>query len=348
MAYDLMTLQNYGVPAELAAQVAALAGNYSDSFGEAFSRISLKGNRFSLRSGGSSELISTDHLTCVILADAPTDHLIWYRDKYDPTKEDVSPTAVWLYGTDAPAIVPRTVLQKNADGRYDYIRQHRTVIAIVNPQTQQLDLTPIVFDVGSMSLYGQDLVLSNNIVAYSYTGFRRWCSSQGVPPCLIFTRVIFDTRSSVPSVRFIPARNDRAPAILPQPVLGQVLQLAQSQSVKDLVKVSLIDGTENSQSAQPAPAAVAPAQPAPAQPAPVQPHESWTAPVQPAPVQQAPVQPAPAAVAPAQPAPAQPAPAQPASASVTPTDALSAAEAAAQEIQADDALMNILNAATAK
>lgn len=328
MAYDLMTLQNYGVPAELAAQVAALAGNYGDSFGEAFSRISLKGNRFSLRSGGSSELISTDHLTCVILADAPTDHLIWYRDKYDPTKEDVSPTAVWLYGKDAPAIVPRTVLQKNADGRYDYIRQHRTVIAIVNPQTQQLDLTPIVFDVGSMSLYGQDLVLSNNLVAYSYTGFRRWCSSQGIPPCLIFTRVIFDTRSSVPSVRFIPARNDRAPAILPQPVLGQVLQLAQSQSVKDLVKVSLIDGTENSQSAQPAPAQPAPVQPA--QPAPVQPV--------PAPVQSAP----------AQPAPVQSAPAQPAPASVTPTDALSAAEVAAQEIQADDALMNILNAATSK
>lgn len=328
MAYDLMTLQNYGVPAELAAQVAALAGNYGDSFGEAFSRISLKGNRFSLRSGGSSELISTDHLTCVILADAPTDHLIWYRDKYDPTKEDVSPTAVWLYGKDAPAIVPRTVLQKNADGRYDYIRQHRTVIAIVNPQTQQLDLTPIVFDVGSMSLYGQDLVLSNNLVAYSYTGFRRWCSSQGIPPCLIFTRVIFDTRSSVPSVRFIPARNDRAPAILPQPVLGQVLQLAQSQSVKDLVKVSLIDGTENSQSAQPAPAQPAPVQPA--QPAPVQPV--------PAPVQSAP----------AQPAPVQSAPVQPAPASVTPTDALSAAEVAAQEIQADDALMNILNAATSK
>ena len=323
-----MTLQNYGVPAELAAQVAALAGNYGDSFGEAFSRISLKGNRFSLRSGGSSELISTDHLTCVILADAPTDHLIWYRDKYDPTKEDVSPTAVWLYGKDAPAIVPRTVLQKNADGRYDYIRQHRTVIAIVNPQTQQLDLTPIVFDVGSMSLYGQDLVLSNNLVAYSYTGFRRWCSSQGIPPCLIFTRVIFDTRSSVPSVRFIPARNDRAPAILPQPVLGQVLQLAQSQSVKDLVKVSLIDGTENSQSAQPAPAQPAPVQPA--QPAPVQPV--------PAPVQSAP----------AQPAPVQSAPVQPAPASVTPTDALSAAEVAAQEIQADDALMNILNAATSK
>ena len=328
MAYDLMTLQNYGVPAELAAQVAALAGNYGDSFGEAFSRISLKGNRFSLRSGGSSELISTDHLTCVILADAPTDHLIWYRDKYDPTKEDVSPTAVWLYGKDAPAIVPRTVLQKNADGRYDYIRQHRTVIAIVNPQTQQLDLTPIVFDVGSMSLYGQDLVLSNNLVAYSYTGFRRWCSSQGIPPCLIFTRVIFDTRSSVPSVRFIPARNDRAPAILPQPVLGQVLQLAQSQSVKDLVKVSLIDGTENSQSAQPAPSQPAPVQPA--QPAPVQPV--------PAPVQSAP----------AQPAPVQSAPVQPAPASVTPTDALSAAEVAAQEIQADDALMNILNAATSK
>ena len=338
MAYDLMTLQNYGVPAELAAQVAALAGNYGDSFGEAFSRISLKGNRFSLRSGGSSELISTDHLTCVILADAPTDHLIWYRDKYDPTKEDVSPTAVWLYGKDAPAIVPRTVLQKNADGRYDYIRQHRTVIAIVNPQTQQLDLTPIVFDVGSMSLYGQDLVLSNNLVAYSYTGFRRWCSSQGIPPCLIFTRVIFDTRSSVPSVRFIPARNDRAPAILPQPVLGQVLQLAQSQSVKDLVKVSLIDGTENSQSAQPAPAQPAPVQPA--QPAPVQPV--------PAPVQSAPAQPAPVQSAPAQPAPVQSAPVQPAPASVTPTDALSAAEVAAQEIQADDALMNILNAATSK
>jgi len=355
MAYDLTTLQNYGVPAELAAQVAELAGNFGDSFGESFSRISLKGNRFSLRSGGASELLSADYLNCVILADAATDHCTWFRNKYDPTKEDVKPDAVWLYGQDAPAIVPRTVLQKNADGHYDYVRQHRTVIAIINPQTQQLDLTPVVFDVGSMSLYGQDLTLSNNMVAYSYTGFRRWCSAQGIPPCLIFTRVIFDTRASVPCVRFIPARNDRAPAILPQPILGQVLQLAQSQQVKDLVKVSLIDGTE--QQTQPAYAQPQPqpaynqAQPAynQAQPVYAQPQSAPAAsapqaPVPPVAPQPAP-QPAPAPVQPA-PQPTQAAP-QPA-AQQTPANALSAAEAAAQEIQADDALMSILAAATTK
>lgn len=107
MGYDLVALQNYGLPAELATEIAELQDNFGDSFGESFSRISLKGNRFSLKSGNVAEMISADKLDCVILGDAPTDHCTYYAGKYDPNQEDVKPTAVWLQG--------RTCLRSRCD-----------------------------------------------------------------------------------------------------------------------------------------------------------------------------------------------------------------------------------------
>ena len=307
MAYDLVALQNYGLPAELAQQITELQGNFGESFGDSFSRISLKGNRFSLKTGSVAEMISADKLDCVILADAPTDHCTYYAGKYDPTQEDVKPTAVWLQGQDAPLVVPPAALTKDATGRLGYSRAHRAVIAIIDPNTNQLKMEPVVFDIGSMSLYGDDIMLSDGTPAMSYSSFRRWCAKQGIPPCLVFVRVIFDMRQSVPTVRFIPGRNGSAPAILPQPILGQVIEKAKSTEVHDLLKVTLIGGTEPmSQGAaapqpQPAPVQQTVAQPQVApQPAPQ--------PVAPQPVAPQPVAPQPAPqpqVAPAPQAPVQ-------------------------------------------
>ena len=331
MAYDIVALKNLGLPANMLAEIEELKGNFGESFGESFARLSLKGSRFSLKSGQSTELLSSDYLDVVILGDAAADHCTYYAGKYDPANEDVKPTAVWLRGTDAPLVVPPAKLTKDADGRYGYSIQHRTVVAIVNPQTKQLDPNPVVFDVGSMSLYGKDIPMSNGTSAMSYSSYRRWCSAQGVPPCLLFTRVIFDTSSSVPSVRFIPARNGTAPMLLPPELLGVVLPKAKSAEVKDLLKVNLIDGTEGVGDVAPQPAP----QPAPQQHAYApQPGERILVPQE----DPQPVAPAPQPVAPA-PELQTPAPApQP----VDLGDPLAGANKVSAEIQADNQLMSIL------
>lgn len=332
MAYDIVALKNLGLPANMLAEIEELKGNFGESFGESFARLSLKGSRFSLKSGQSTELLSSDYLDVVILGDAAADHCTYYAGKYDPNNEDVKPTAVWLRGTDAPLVVPPAKLNKDADGRYGYSIQHRTVVAIVNPQTKQLDPNPVVFDVGSMSLYGKDIPMSNGTSAMSYSSYRRWCSSQGVPPCLLFTRIIFDTSSSVPSVRFIPARNGTAPMLLPPELLGVVLPKAKSAEVKDLLKVNLIDGTEGVGDAAPQP--VAPQ----VQPQPV---------VKPAPqpVAQHAYTPQPGErilVPQEDPQPVAPQPVAPAPQPVDLGDPLAGANKVSAEIQADNQLMSIL------
>ena len=63
--YDLVAIANqYSVPAEL---LENLKGNFSDSFGESFLRLSLKGFQFTVKSGGSADVINTQALNCVIL-----------------------------------------------------------------------------------------------------------------------------------------------------------------------------------------------------------------------------------------------------------------------------------------
>lgn len=341
MAYDIVALKNLGLPANMLADIEELKGNFGESFGESFARLSLKGSRFSLKSGQSTELLSSDYLDVVILGDAVADHCTYYAGKYDPANEDVKPTAVWLRGTDAPLVVPPAKLTKDADGRYGYSIQHRTVVAIVNPQTKQLDPNPVVFDVGSMSLYGKDIPMSNGTSAMSYSSYRRWCSSQGVPPCVLFTRVIFDTSSSVPSVRFIPARNGTAPMLLPPELLGVVLPKAKSAEVKDLLKVNLIDGTEGDVAPQPVAPQVQPqpvAQPQPA-PQPVAPQQHVYTP-----------QPGERILVPQEdPQPVAPQPVAPAPELQTPApqpvdlgDPLAGANKVSAEIQADNQLMSIL------
>ena len=243
--YDLTVLQQYGVTAEQAQQLAVvLSNNYGDSFGESFPRLSLKGSRFTLRNGSSEDFIANDQLDVIILGDAADDHCVYFKDKYDPTKTDVAPTAVWYMKQPAPVVVPPTVLQRGPDGRFGYVRQHRAVILIKDPLTGKYNDTPVVYDIGAMSLYGQDLPMADGSSAMGYASLRRWCSAQRILPCLFETRIIFDRRATVPCVRFIPSRNGSAPMLLTPDVLNPVLKLAASPTVKDLLQVKLIDGTE--------------------------------------------------------------------------------------------------------
>ena len=128
-----------------------------------------------------------------------------------------------------------------------------------------MNLTPIVFDVGAMSLYDKDYANSGML---SYSSYRRWCAKRNLLPCMIVTQILFDRSSSVPSVRFKPVCNqDGTPRILPQNgLIQEVFKVASSEEVKGLLKVNLIDGTETNDAdgmAQPQPQVQPQVQPQP-------------------------------------------------------------------------------------
>ena len=250
--YDLVAIANqYSVPAEL---LENLKGNFSDSFGESFLRLSLKGFQFTVKSGGSADVINTQALNCVILGEGTDDHCTYYAGSYSPEVEDVKPTAVWYRSQPAPIVVPPVALEKDKNGRLGYSIKRRVVLAIFD-EKGNLNLTPIVFDVGAMSLYDKDYANSGML---SYSSYRRWCAKRNLLPCMIVTQILFDRSSSVPSVRFKPVCNqDGTPRILPQNgLLQEVFKVASSDEVKGLLKVNIIDGTETNDAdgmAQPQP-----------------------------------------------------------------------------------------------
>ena len=240
--YDLVAIANqYSVPAEL---METLKGNFSDSFGESFSRLSLKGFQFTLKSGGTSDVINTQALNCVILGEGVDDFCTYYSGPYTPDAEDVKPDAVWYKSQPAPVVVPQVALEKDQSGRFGYSIKRRIVLAIFD-EKGNLSFTPVVFDVGAMSLYDKDYA---NAGMLSYASYRRWCAKRNLLPCMIVTQIVFDRSVSVPSVRFKPVCDqDGTPRILPQNgLLQEVFKVAGSDDVKSLLKVNLIDGSESS------------------------------------------------------------------------------------------------------
>lgn len=331
MAFDVAVLQQYGLPAELASQLATVADNFSDDFGESISRLSLKGFQFSIISGGASNVVpgSEQGLNCVIIAEGPHDFNTWYRSAYDPSAEATQPDAVWYEGSEIPAVVPPQLRSRRPDGRLNWSRKRRVLIVPMGLDGNPLNgMEPVIFDVGASSLYGQDMAGG---LGLSYAHYRAWCKQHRLAPCLIPTRIVFDRSASVPSVRFVPGCDQTGrPQLFGAQALQLILDTAKSDRVKDLVQVKLVP--EAGAVAQPAPQP----QPAPvyntmAQPAYAQP--------QPAPV----AQPAPAPVAPAPQPVTQPAPA-PVEPQIAP-DAL--LDSARKEIAGADADLNALLQAAA-
>ena len=329
MAFDVAVLQQYGLPAEFASQLATVADNFSDDFGESISRLSLKGFQFSIVSGGASNVVpgSEQGLNCVIIAEGPHDFNTWYRSAYDPSAEATQPDAVWYEGSEIPAVIPPQLRSRRPDGRLNWSRKRRVLIVPMGLDGNPLNgMEPVIFDVGASSLYGQDMAGG---LGLSYAHYRAWCKQHRLAPCLIPTRIVFDRSASVPSVRFVPGCDQTGrPQVFGAQALQLILDTAKSDRVKELVQVKLVP--EAGAAAQPAP------QPAPvyntmAQPAYAQP--------QPAPV----AQPAPASVAPAPQPVAQPAPA-PVEPQIAP-DAL--LDSARKEIAGADADLNALLQAAA-
>lgn len=256
-------------PAEL---MAALSNNFVgmyDNYGSAFRKISLRGNRFTLKDSGNSTIWQQLNLPVVILGMAHDLHCVWYKGAYNPQNEGLEPDAVWWKSQGAPSFVPSNVLSEKVDERNQYQILQRLVVALLrqDPQTGSayVDLdNPYVLDVGSMSIFDKDMA---DQMAFSFSGLARFCKAQRVLMLHFVTNLVFDAKHSVPVLKFCPANQQGQLIFLDAGTLERVYQVAAGPEVAELLQIRVT--TEARETTEALVQAVTP-QPAPVQPAPVQ------------------------------------------------------------------------------
>lgn len=229
------------LPQEMREQLAQMFAPALESFGSAFNRVSLKGNRFRLITGGSETATFSDAFTFVIVAISPEQHCVWYANAYNG-EEGVEPDAVWAQNEEPPANVPMSARVKDASGRNQYSMRRRFIVApcLMNPQGKQyIDLDNLyVWDAGGMTTFGDDVALTGGAYnkAHSFTSYMNMCKSVGLFPCAIMTTAIFDMRQSVPAARFLPVCNQQgSPIILDMDTLSRVMQKAVEPATQQML-----------------------------------------------------------------------------------------------------------------
>ena len=229
------------LPQEMRAQLAQMFAPALESFGSAFNRISLKGSRFRLITGGNETATFSDAFTFVIVAISPEQYCAWYANKYTG-EEGVEPDAVWAQNEEPPANVPMSARVKDAEGRNQYSMRRRFIVApvLTNQQGKNyVDLENLyVWDAGGMTTFGDDITLAGGSYhkAHSFSSYMNVCKSSGMFPCAIMTTAIFDSRQSVPAARFLPVCNAQGvPVVLDMNTLNQVVQKAVSPATQQLL-----------------------------------------------------------------------------------------------------------------
>lgn len=229
------------LPQEMRDQLMQMFAPALESFGSAFNRVSLKGNRFRLITGGSETATFSDAFTFVIVAISPEQHCVWYANAYNG-EEGVEPDAVWAQNEEPPANVPMSARVKDASGRNQYSMRRRFIVApcLMNPQGKQyIDLDNLyVWDAGGMTTFGDDVALTGGAYnkAHSFTSYMNMCKSVGLFPCAIMTTAIFDMRQSVPAARFLPVCNQQgSPIILDMDTLSRVMQKAVEPATQQML-----------------------------------------------------------------------------------------------------------------
>ncbi|GDI38976.1 hypothetical protein BvCmsKSNP013_03554 [Escherichia coli] len=229
------------LPQAMREQLAAAFAPALDSFGSAFNRISLKGSRFHLISGGQVTHTFNEAFTFVIVAISPEQHCVWYKNGYNG-EEGVEPDAVWAQNEEPPANVPMSARVKDASGRNQYSMRRRFIVApyMVNPQgNPYVDLDNLyVWDAGGMTTFGDDVQLGSGPYpkAHSFSTYMNMCKSSGFYPCAILTTAIFDLRQSVPVARFLPVCSQQGtPAILDMDTLQRVIEKSVDPTTQQLL-----------------------------------------------------------------------------------------------------------------
>jgi len=262
-----------------------------DDFSGTFRTISFNNQReFVFNDGGSTSIQpSNEPLWVVILGMSPHNFYKYWPTNYKAGQESKPPLAEWYSNMERPSVVPASAMVKDpTDGYTKCTPRRRLVVAIFrkNGNEVYLDLdNPYTMDVGSMTILGDDMPELN---ALSLRNLVQLCKRFNVKPCMFATRLIYDTRVQVASIRFIPAtdRQSGNMSFLDQVMLENVFRVASSPSVTELTKVKMIfPGVEQIQQVSTPAPVQAPMQSAPMQSAPMQ-----SAPMQSAPMQSAPVE----------------------------------------------------------
>lgn len=234
-----LTVQSQGglaLPLDLEHQLRETLGKSMSQYATTFRSISLRGNRFHFKDGGSTTENATPYLDAVVLQINSDRHCLYYQNKWKPG-DDTPPDAIWMEGEGFPDKLPAAARQKDAEGRNTYQINHRAIIAVKRGDEKEsyIDFeNPYVLDVSSMSLFGQDIKLPS-YTAYAFSNFIRFCQSSRAYPCMFMVRMIFDTNHSVPVLRFVVAGR------LPDHVILEAANRAVSPEVMNMLKVNTYD-----------------------------------------------------------------------------------------------------------
>lgn len=239
------------LPENMLAQYNSFAEQMTYGFQGAFNRIKVGKMDFGLVEGGVTRRVENGQVIGVCLGMAPVDYCSWYEKTYEPGQEPEIPDLVWVWSdrNQFPAALPAHLRQKknrqNQD-RWDFRIARRSVWALLqpHPSTGQFYLnieTPFIFDITSASLYGKSDTQMN---WYKWAGLIQLCNRFSQPPnficspAMFLTRIRIDPTSTVSGVvYFEPMMSNGALMYLDSNTFTQVVEVMQSQTIRDMLQV---------------------------------------------------------------------------------------------------------------
>lgn len=252
------------LPANIASQMLGNLSTSSDSFGDGFNRLSFGGRTFHLKSGSAETEWETRTIDVSLVASAPNDSRVFYREAYDAKATDATPTC-WATDGVAP---DATVDEKQSDtcdtcpmnekgsgqGDSRACSRRRRVVFIIEEDTDRKLFTA---DISASSIYAPreakvGLFNWKDTVKQINTMVR---GTPGIIPANFLLQMSF-TNDTVPIVQF-SFRDQRAGEGSPQvrassmPTVESAIAAWESGEAKRLIEMPVATGTALSDEPKP-------------------------------------------------------------------------------------------------
>lgn len=262
----------FNMPTTLPANIASMMmGNLtasSDSFGDGFNRISFGGRTFHLKSGSAETEWETRTIDVSLVASAPNDSRVFYREAYDAKANEVTPTCWATDGVEPDATVPTADKQSDTcdtcpqnvkgsgQGDSRACSRRRRVVLIVEDDADRKLYTA---DISASSIYAPretKLGLFNwkDCVKQINTMVR---NTPGIIPTNFLLQMSF-TNDTVPIVQF-SFRDQRAGEGAPQvrassmQTVNAAVAAWESGEAKRLIEMPVATGESNAAAGDPRP-----------------------------------------------------------------------------------------------
>jgi hypothetical protein len=208
------------VPAHIAARIAerqaagikTSSGRLGGGGGDSINRISLLGNRFNQIVDGEKIAVSNAaQLDVVILGIQPSVGRQYFEGAYDPNAQKTAPVCYSHDGKKPAANVAKkqcttcaacpmnekgSATNGSSKGRACSFVQ-RLAVMVPGDETESV----YALDAKAMSLFGEDTPKDGY---YNLKNYGKFLEKQGVEPWETYTTIMFDPRSSVPKLLFVP------------------------------------------------------------------------------------------------------------------------------------------------